>query len=410
MVGFGSSLRMSRRRGWEDAYLDYHSLRLLLTQIETVYEEEDWKQSSAIDNNNNTNSGGIQSSEDENDINSISIGASEEIDDMLDDSSRSNNTGLKGLWNNAVRTTTQIVTGKSSSSHYYHRQKRRTRGRRRRYPRRITSFMQNNDDIEHNKNNGWVSTNEDNEYFDYSDQQLNTRGKRKKDIKDSHDRALDKGGWRENGVTDYRDELFLVSDEEAAYGYDDDDESVWEDEEEEEDSIRGDEEEQYGNKNEGSGEQFDSNLGSSNEENIEGGIDLKERSIIDEERSKKLTPGSEKSMGEDTMSCNSPSGGRDGQKDGGDSLFESTLSAGLLHTPNSQSSPTNQRGHKVQFSDSPGVLETGYQGNSSSTGYETFATAAQRRGLDYSQNVGDSSNMMIAGSPSERQGWLESPR
>ena len=201
-------------------------------------------------------------------------------------------------------------------------------------------------------------------------------------------------------------ELFLVSDEEAAYGYDDDDESVWEDEDEE-DSIRGedDEVEQY-YKN--GVEQFDGNLGSSNEENIEGGIDIKERSIIDEERSKKLTPGSEKSLGEDTMSCNSPSG-RDRQKDGGDSLFESTLSAGLLHTPNSQSSPTNQRGHKVQFSDSPGVLETGYQGNNSGTGYETFATAAQRRGLEYSQNVGDSSNMMIAGSPSEKQGWLESP-
>lgn len=409
MVGFGSSLRMSRRRGWEDAYLDYHSLRLLLTQIETVYEEEDWKQSSAIDNNNNTNTGGgIQSSEDENDTNSISIGASEEIDDMLlDDSSRSNNTGLKGLWYNAVRT----VTGKRSSSYYYHRQqqKRRTRGRR--YPRRITSFMNNNsDDIEQNNNNGWVSNQDTDEYFDYSDQQLNTRGKRKKDIKDSHDRALDKGGWREKGVTDYRDELFLVSDEEAAYGYDDDDESVWEDEEEEEDSIRGedDEQEQY-YKNDGSGgKQFDGNLGSSNEENIEG-LDLKERSIIDEERSKKLTPGSEKSMAEDTISCNSPSG-RDRQKDGGDSLFESTLSSGLLHTPNSQSSPTNQRGHKVQFSDSPGVLETGYEGNNSGTGYETFASAAQRRGLDYSQNVGDSSNMMIAGSPSERQGWLESPR
>jgi len=407
MVGFGSSLRMSRRRGWEDAYLDYHSLRLLLTQIETVYEEEDWKQSTAIDNNNNTNTGGIlQSSEDENDINSISIGASEEIDDMLlDDSSRSNNTGLKGLWHNAVRTTTAIVTGNRSSSYYYHKQKRRTRGRRRRYPRRITSFMNNNsDDIEQNNNNGWVSNQDTDEYFDYSDQQLNTRGKRKKDVK------LDKGGWRENGVTDYRDELFLVSDEEAAYGYDDDDESVWEDEEEEEDSIRGedDEEEHYGYKNEESGEPFNDNLGSSNEENIEG-LDLKERSIIDEERSKKLTPGSEKSMAEDTISCNSPSG-RDRQKDGGDSLFESTLSSGLLNTPNSQSSPTNQRGHKVQFSDSPGVLETGYQGNNSGTGYETFATAAQRRGLDYSQNVGDSSNMMIAGSPSERQGWLESPR
>ena len=57
MVGFGSSLRMSRRRGWEDAYLDYQSLRLLLMQIEAVYEEEDWKRGGGgggTDNNNNT--------------------------------------------------------------------------------------------------------------------------------------------------------------------------------------------------------------------------------------------------------------------------------------------------------------------------------------------------------------------
>ena len=39
MVGFGSSLRISRRRGWESAYLDYESLKLLLTHIEAVYEE-----------------------------------------------------------------------------------------------------------------------------------------------------------------------------------------------------------------------------------------------------------------------------------------------------------------------------------------------------------------------------------
>ena len=39
MVGFGSSLRLARRPGWEGAYLDYESLKLLLTQIETVYEE-----------------------------------------------------------------------------------------------------------------------------------------------------------------------------------------------------------------------------------------------------------------------------------------------------------------------------------------------------------------------------------
>jgi len=40
MVGFGSSLRIARRPGWEYAYLDYESLKLLLSQIEAVYEEE----------------------------------------------------------------------------------------------------------------------------------------------------------------------------------------------------------------------------------------------------------------------------------------------------------------------------------------------------------------------------------
>jgi hypothetical protein len=39
MVGFGSAYRMSRRRGWEGAYFDYETLKLLLTQIEAVYEE-----------------------------------------------------------------------------------------------------------------------------------------------------------------------------------------------------------------------------------------------------------------------------------------------------------------------------------------------------------------------------------
>ena len=41
MVGFGSSLRMGRRTGWESAYLDYETLKLLLSQIEAVYEERD---------------------------------------------------------------------------------------------------------------------------------------------------------------------------------------------------------------------------------------------------------------------------------------------------------------------------------------------------------------------------------
>jgi hypothetical protein len=40
MVGFGSSLRLARRPGWEGAYLDYEALKLLLSHIEAIYEEE----------------------------------------------------------------------------------------------------------------------------------------------------------------------------------------------------------------------------------------------------------------------------------------------------------------------------------------------------------------------------------
>jgi hypothetical protein len=40
MVGFGSSLRIARRPGWEGAYLDYEALKLLLSQIEAIYEAE----------------------------------------------------------------------------------------------------------------------------------------------------------------------------------------------------------------------------------------------------------------------------------------------------------------------------------------------------------------------------------
>lgn len=39
MVGFGSSLRLARRPGWDGAYFDYETLKLLLSQIEAVYED-----------------------------------------------------------------------------------------------------------------------------------------------------------------------------------------------------------------------------------------------------------------------------------------------------------------------------------------------------------------------------------
>lgn len=55
MVGFGAALRQSKRRGWEEAYVDYESLKLLLTQIEAVYEESATNKYMADDLINNNN-------------------------------------------------------------------------------------------------------------------------------------------------------------------------------------------------------------------------------------------------------------------------------------------------------------------------------------------------------------------
>jgi len=49
MVSFGSTLRLSRRCGWEGGYLDYETLKLLLSQIEAVYEEEQHRRSQERD-------------------------------------------------------------------------------------------------------------------------------------------------------------------------------------------------------------------------------------------------------------------------------------------------------------------------------------------------------------------------
>ena len=65
MAGFGSTLRQGRRTGWEKgAYLDYETLKLLLSQIEAVYEETAvvWNNNNNNNNNNNTNSNNNNSS------------------------------------------------------------------------------------------------------------------------------------------------------------------------------------------------------------------------------------------------------------------------------------------------------------------------------------------------------------
>ena len=61
MVGFGSSLRMGRRTGWEPAYLDYETLKLLLSQIEAVYEEREQHQRGAMGSSDGffTSNGGV---------------------------------------------------------------------------------------------------------------------------------------------------------------------------------------------------------------------------------------------------------------------------------------------------------------------------------------------------------------
>ncbi|KAL7542428.1 hypothetical protein ACHAXR_011769 [Thalassiosira sp. AJA248-18] len=367
MVGFGSSLRMSRRRGWEDAYLDYQSLRLLLTQIEAVYEEEDWKRGGGGGSGSGADLQGMMGEEgrDQLDGGVVAAAASDDTDDVND--------GWRKLWGNAWRVTQAIVKGK------------RSRRRRRRYPR-----VTRGNNV-HNHHGEWVQQGEGgNGYFDYSPEQH--RRKRKKE-KGSHDRALDRGGWRSPGATDYRDELFLVSDEEFAYGYDDDgntDDEEWEDEE---DSIGEEEDQQYYDN-----EVVHYDIGRSEY----AGLDSQEGSLpVNEVGSNltKLTPGSEKSEMEDVMmgdqeqfrDCNSPSGH---EKNKDDVLFGPKN--GILQTPDSHHSPNNDKpGNIVQFSDSPGVLEAGY---------ETFAAAAARRG--FVSPAGDS-QMMTVGSPSEKGGWLD---
>lgn len=208
MVGFGSSLRMSRRRGWEDAYLDYASLRLLLTQIEAVYEEEDWKRNK-YDNDNFDNDNTIFDNGFQHGINS-STGFEEEGENNVAAATEDEDyrpwIGLRGLW-----------------------RKKKPQGRRNRYRIRQRGSFDDHGNYLHAGTNNWVTTQAVDYYEDYRE-----RGK-----KDKEKQILDKGGWRPTNTMDYRDELFIISDDDeydAYYGEEDD--------EEEEDIVAVDEEEQ----------------------------------------------------------------------------------------------------------------------------------------------------------------------
>ena len=67
----------------------------------------------------------------------------------------------------------------------------------------------------------------------------------RRDKKDKANHALEKRGWRPPGVQDYRDELFLVSDDDIAFGWDEDEEDEQEDEWDDTDADDDDEEKLY---------------------------------------------------------------------------------------------------------------------------------------------------------------------
>lgn len=94
MVGFGSSLRACRRPGWEAAYLDYETLKLLLSQIEAVYEEEGHRRQHAEGAD-----GTPQATSDYRDelfLESDSDEAYASVDDGVDDDEYSNSAGSAG--------------------------------------------------------------------------------------------------------------------------------------------------------------------------------------------------------------------------------------------------------------------------------------------------------------------------
>jgi hypothetical protein len=153
---------MSRRRGWEEAYLDYASLRLLLTQIEAVYEEEDFKRG----------------------------GSANDLAQEDDEMGWLRSTAQEGEERGVLGTVWRMFSRP-------HRRRRRLQSSRRRQKQAWES-MEGEDE---NVNSNWV----------VSAGSTNRRSPRRSK-KDKASHALDKRGWRSPGVTDYRDELFLVSD------------------------------------------------------------------------------------------------------------------------------------------------------------------------------------------------------
>ncbi|KAK1740900.1 SPX domain-containing protein [Skeletonema marinoi] len=458
MVGFGSSLRMSRRRGWEDAYLDYASLRLLLTQIEAVYEEEDWKARDSAASNNN---GGAFFEE----------GVYEDYhddDDMMEDHeddgqviTNSSYSYMPSVFQSAWDKTRSVVTGQpipptrragSGGGGQYNK--------RRRKQQRATTTAREQQDSEYfeyspsgggggnrfrsrtggargrllrrNRRRRTNNNSNNHRHHHHHAKSSNSRGGKKdqdgggdetNDEDDDYydDRALDKGGWRIPGVLDYRDELFLESDDDLAFGYDEEEENEeteeedgeWVDEEEDESNVY-----RYGHddtmeRGESGGyhasDGFEGNnhmdiiIESNNTDATSMGDDnrLLLPSSDDDDSNIRAELAIATTASGETIS---PDHHRGDSIDGGGNTIIINNNDGM-RTPKSQkrhifpSDPNNNNNiinnlletpeRTLQFTESPGVLEAGY---------ETFAVAAARRG--------DMGEAMYVGSPAQ-QGWFD---
>lgn len=430
---------MSRRRGWEDAYLDYASLRLLLTQIEAVYEDSNWVRDSEANNNNNGGGGGY------NDVYLEAGGYEdhlEEEDDnnMMEEDQEEviSNGYLPSVFQSAWAKTRSVVTGqpiptvrRSTGGHRYNKRRRRQRA--------FSREQQDSEYFEYSPSGGvnrFHATgargrllrrnrrqNNNSSGHRHHAKSTNSRGKKGDDVggdetneEDDYydDRALDKGGWRMPGVLDYRDELFLESDDDLAFGYYDEEEENEETEEEEGEWVDEEEDEnnvyRYGHDG-----TVDNHATHGFEENnhIDYVIESNHNAMMGGENRLILErpSSSDDSNIREELAISTTTSGEMRSSPNRRDVIDSSINVsndGIMRTPKSQqrhsftSDPHNniintsllETPERIpQFSESPGVLEAGY---------ETFAAAAARRG-----DMGEAQeHAMYVGSPAQTS-WFD---
>ena len=385
MVGFGSSLRMSRRRGWEDAYLDYASLRLLLTQIEAVYEEEDWKRNKYNnDDYYNDNENAIFDNDFQRGIDGAGFDEEGENDAATEEEEEEDYRpwiGLRGLWRKE----------KPQGGGLRRRRRNRHRIRQRSFDDHGNYLQAIAASSSGTTTNNWVTTQSVDYHEDYRE-----RGK-----KDKERLILDKGGWRPTNTIDYRDELFIISD-------DDEYDAYYGEEDEKEDDIVA----------------VDDEVEDIWEDDIDGNINFQQHNGSNDTIVAKLSFTSEAETPHPSPPPHLPGGGR--RPPSVAEMFQMGFSSQIIaknykfrksSTIGIDKKKSGQQGSSSSMSDSRGGGEDNTPRSPDSRtpltpnrivepqtqqlgGYETFAVAAARSGF-----IG-TNDISLSVSPSEERGWF----